>query len=128
MLLIYLLLWFPMTIIGILNGIARTSLYGPLMSELLAHQVSTVSGIILFGLYTWVVTGRWRLQSGGQAIAVGIVWLALTVAFEFVFGHYVVGHPWSRLLQDYDLLAGRIWVLVLIWIAVAPYIMYRLRS
>ena len=33
--------------------------------------------------------------------------------FELGFGHWVAGHPWSRLLADYDLLAGRIWVLVL---------------
>jgi hypothetical protein len=29
-----------------------------------------------------------------------------TVAFELTFGHYVMGHPWSRLLADYNLLAG----------------------
>jgi hypothetical protein len=29
--------------------------------------------------------------------------------FEFLVGHYVMGHPWSRLLHDYNILAGRLW-------------------
>ena len=57
----------------------------------------------------------------------GLIWLALTVVFEFLFGHYVVGHPWSRLLHDYNILQGRVWALVLIWTAVVPYVIYRLR-
>ena len=56
-----------------------------------------------------------------------MLWLGLTVAFEFLFGHYVVGHPWPRLLYDYNLLAGRVWSLLPIRVAVAPYVFYRLR-
>jgi hypothetical protein len=58
---------------------------------------------------------------------IGLTWLALTVAFEFLFGHYVAGHSWRALLNDYDLLAGRLWVLVLAWLALAPYLFYRLQ-
>jgi hypothetical protein len=65
------------------------------------------------------VVSRWRPVSGRQAIAVGLIWLVMTVAFEFVFGHYVAGHSWERLLYDYDLPAGRLWSLVLAWIALA---------
>ena len=62
------------------------------------------------------------------ALAIGGIWLALTVAFEFLFGHYVMGHPWSRLFHDYNLLEGRLWVLVLVWTFIAPYVFYRLGS
>jgi hypothetical protein len=51
----------------------------------------------------------------------------MTVAFEFLFGHYVMGHTWERLLQDYNILAGRIWILFLVFTAAAPYIVYRLK-
>jgi len=49
----------------------------------------------------------------------------MTVCFEFFFGHYVAGHPWSRLFHDYNILDGRIWGLLLVWITVAPYVFYR---
>jgi len=51
----------------------------------------------------------------------------MTVAFEFLFGHYVMGHSWHRLLQDYDLHQGRVWVLVLAWTAFGPCILYGFR-
>lgn len=74
----------------------------------------------MFGVYVWFLSLYWRIQSATQAIAIGTMWLTLTVAFEFLFGHYVMKNPWSRLLYDYNILEGRIWILVLIWIAIAP--------
>lgn len=55
-----------------------------------------------------------------QAWLVGAIWLAATVAFEFGFGHYVVGHSWNKLLRDYNFMKGRLWLLVLIWILIMP--------
>jgi hypothetical protein len=127
MILRYVLAWFPMVLLAIANGVIRVATYGKHMSELRAHQLSTVTGILLFALYIWALTRWWRLESARQALVIGGLWLALTVAFEFAFGHYVVGHPWNRLLNDYDLLAGRVWLIVLAWIAVAPWVFYRLQ-
>jgi hypothetical protein len=47
----YILLWLPMVLIAIFNGLLRESVYGPFMSELRAHQVSTLTAIIFFGVY-----------------------------------------------------------------------------
>jgi hypothetical protein len=44
------------------------------------------------------------------------------VGFEFRFGHYVMGRSWSRLLADYNLFAGRVWVLVLLTVLCMPLI------
>ncbi len=122
----YVLAWLPMVPIAIGNGVLRQAWYGRQVSELAAHQISTVTALLLFAIYIGLVIRALRPASGRQAIAVGLLWLALTVAFEFLFGHYVAGHSWRALLHDYDLLAGRLWVLVLAWLALAPYVFYRL--
>jgi len=57
-----------------------------------------------------------------------LIWLALAIGLEFIFGHYVMGNSWEWLLGDYNLLAGRLWVLVLLWIAAAPYVFYWLST
>ncbi len=124
----YTLAWIPMVLIGIGNGVVRQFGYGRFFGELLAHQISSVTGIILFGLYVWILSFRWPLQSSYQAIAVGLICLGLTVAFEFFFGHYVAKHSWGRLLSDYNIPKGRLWSLVLITIIIAPYVVYRIRS
>ena len=40
----------------------------------------------------------------------------------------VAGHSWARLLADYNLFAGRVWSLFLVWITVAPYVTWRLAN
>jgi hypothetical protein len=124
----YIAAWFPMIPIAIANGAIREAWYGKHLSELRAHQVSTGTGMLLFGIYIWMVIKFWRPESSDQAVAIGFLWLGLTLAFEFLFGHYVAGHSWNRLIQDYNILAGRVWLLFLVWITVAAYLFYRVQQ
>ena len=55
------------------------------------------------------------------------MWLVLTVAFEFLGGHYLFGQSWERLFADYDVRSGRIWLLVLATTAAAPLIAFTTR-
>lgn len=116
-----------MVVIAIVNGTLRDAWYGKQLSELQAHQVSTASGVLLFGLYIWMLLRIWKPASSSQALAIGFMWLGLTVAFEFLFFHYVMGHPWNRLLHDYNVFAGRVWVVILMWITVASSVFYRMQ-
>ena len=126
MILKYSLAWLPMVLSAIINGAARYFLYGKKMTELRAHQVSTVLGAILLGVYIWVVILYLRPGNAGQAIGAGLLWLILTVAFEFIFVRLVAGHSWVRLFGDYNIFAGRLWAPLLVWITLAPYLFYRL--
>lgn len=113
-------------LVAVGNGILREATFGKQVSELAAHQLSTLTGIIFTGLAGWFISHIWPLTSQTQVWVVGISWLCLTLIFEFSFGHYVVGHSWEKLLQDYNLLAGRVWVLFLIWVTIMPYIFYKI--
>jgi len=53
-----------------------------------------------------------------------MIWLIMTIIFEFGFGHDIMKHLWSKLLADYNLLQGRLWVLVLIYTVIFPYLVY----
>ncbi len=128
MLVTYTLAWIPMVFIAIANGIARDRGYQRHIGELRAHQISTLTGALAFTVYTWALSLRWPLASSEQALLVGIVWLGLTIAFEILFGHFVVKSTWRRLASDYNLLKGRVWPLLLLWLLVLPYVVRRLRS
>ncbi len=123
----YVVAWLPLLLIAMLNGALRVGVYGPYLSELHAHQLASALGIILFGIYIRALIDYWRPESGRQALHIGLLWLALTVAFEFLFMHYVAGHSWRTLLYDYNILEGRVWVVVLLWLTLAPYVFYRLQ-
>ena len=123
-----LLFWIPMVFIAILNGITREKVYRKFAVELVAHQISTLTLISLFGIYVWFVIPFLDPQSATQAISVGLIWLALTIVFEFIFGHYVAGHSWEKLFADYKIWEGRLWIFILIWTAIAPYVMFILHT
>ena len=98
------------------------------LDDLKAHQLSVLTGIMLFAIYIWIITGYWIIESASQAWMIGLMWLLLTVLFEFVFGHYVMKNSWEKLLADYNIFKGRLWVVVLIWTTIAPYIFFKLNS
>ncbi|HEX5363230.1 MAG TPA: hypothetical protein VFW59_03095 [Gallionella sp.] len=121
-----LLAWFVLLAAAVINGGLRDFTYGRQVSELLAHQISCVSGIALFAVVIHQYVRRWPPVSAREAWYIGLFWMLLTVAFEFLFFHYVAGHPWPVLLANYDLSEGRLWPLILLWVLVAPYFFYRL--
>jgi hypothetical protein len=64
--------------------------------------------ILLVARYTmgWIAP-----ESPRRALAVGGLWTALTLVFEFGSGAYA-GRSWPVMLEDYDVLRGRLWALV----------------
>ncbi len=124
----YIIAWFPMIILAIINAGFREKVLSKFADDLSAHQISTVTLIILITLYVGLLTKKLKLESKSQAVQIGGVWVAMVIAFEFLFGHYVMGNPWSKLLHDYNLIAGRIWILIPLWMGSAPYMFYRFRK
>lgn len=124
----YIIAWIGLVVIAIINGTLREILYSQYMDGLSAHQLSTVIGIIAFGIYIWILSKIWPIKSSRQAISIGIAWLVMTILFEFVFGHYVMGNSWNKLFADYNIIHGRVWIVVLIWTAIAPYIFFRFKK
>jgi hypothetical protein len=119
--------WCILLAIAFINGTIRVIWIIPRLGDYQGHVVSS----LLLSAAIVVVAGatiRWvHPVSTADALLVGIVWLALTLVFEFGAGHYLFGRPWSVLLQDYDLARGRLWILVLVTTAAAPLLAARAR-
>jgi len=105
--------WLLLLVLAVCLGAVRERLITPAIGEHAAHVVGTLAFVaVLLGI-TAVFVGRIRPRCSVTDLwLVGLLWLALTVAFEFLFFHFVAGKPWEALLADYDLLRGRIWLLV----------------
>jgi hypothetical protein len=109
----------PMLPIAFANGLFRESVLRWWYPEWQARQLSTVFLLLFFSIYIAWVVERWPPASNRDAMSMGLVWLTLTLAFEFGLG-YISGRSWSAMLADYDLLAGQLWVLVPLLVLVAP--------
>ena len=120
----YLLAWIPMVFLAILNGGLRDFTYGQVISQNLAHQVSTITLILVFTVYVWVLGRIWPLASLRQAALVGAVWLLLTVAFEFALGRFLSGLSWEEMFRAYNFLSGNLWILVPLSVGLLPTIFF----
>jgi hypothetical protein len=121
MLLIATLAWLGMMLLAIANGALRDILYKRRCGDLGAHQISTVALALLLVAYFRLLARFWPMTSCAQSWKIGLFWLLLTLAFEFGFGRLIAGHSWRRLLADYDVSAGRIWILIPLQVLAGPF-------
>jgi hypothetical protein len=120
--------WLGATTLGVANAAVRQLAYADRVGELAAHQISTVTLLAALTYYIWLLDQRWPVPTTRTAIAIGASWAVLTVLFEFGLGRYILGSSWSDLLANYNLAAGRIWIVVLVWMALEPAVLQRLRA
>lgn len=112
--------WLGILIGANLNGALRELVLRQALEPNAAHAVSTLLLCVLI-LLVARLSIRWISPSeAGTAWRVGFLWLVLTLAFEFLAGRYLFGNSWERILSEYDVTAGRLWILVPIVTLIAP--------
>lgn len=120
--------WFALMALAILNGTVRVKWIIPYTGLATGLAVSTLMLCTPILLATWSSIAWIGPATAGQAWAVGMTWLAMTLAFEFLAGHFLFKKPWPELLYDYNVLQGRVWVLVPIVTMFAPWLMAKVRG
>lgn len=117
--------WFCFLFAVAALGAVRDLLLRQYITELHAHQIGTLTGCgVVFVIIVYAV--RSLELTDTQALEMGMFWLALALAFEFGFFHYVAGKPWNELLADYNVKQGRL--LLLLWLVtlIGPYLAVKL--
>lgn len=100
------LIWLALIVAEIIHGILRAIVLVPFVGEFRASQIGVFIGSAIILAIT-CLTIRWIRASGQrQLLLVGFIWVVLTVAFELLFGRFVVGLSWERLTADYNLAEG----------------------
>lgn len=114
-------IWPVFVVVAIINGLFRESVLNPLVGMTAGHILSSVMLAVLIIVAAYLLLKTTISEySPVELWRVGGMWLVLTIAFEFLFGRYVAQNSWDDLLRDYNIFAGRTWVLVLLAVAVAP--------
>ena len=98
--------WLVLIVAEILHGIARGVFLVPHVGEFRSNQIGVFTGSVII-LVIALVFVRWiGATRSSHLLAVGFLWLILTLAFEVAFGRFVVGASWERLAADYNVLEG----------------------
>lgn len=120
----YALYWLPMPLIAIFNGALREAGYKTALGDLAAHQLSTLLLILLLFVYGYLIRSRLPLATQGDALTGGLLWMLMTIGFEFGMGLFT-GVPMSELLANYNLAEGRVWIAIPLFMWALPSLLRR---
>lgn len=123
-----LLAWLAMLPLAVANGALRDLTYGRRLPEPVANRISCLTASLAFLLFALAWGRLHPLEGLGQALAVGLLWVGLTVAFEFLAGRFLSKRSWASLAAEYDLAAGRLWLLVLATLGLSPALSWLMRQ
>ena len=116
-----LLAWLVILCFAVANGALREAVLIPSLGERSGLILSGVLLSCLVALVAYVLVRRKQGIAGSQGLYIGILWLCLTLTFEFSFGRYIQHKPWAELLSAYSFKGGNLWPVVLLTTLLAPY-------
>lgn len=113
-------LWLVIVVAAIINGLFREWVLVPLVGPDLALPASgLLLCILVVGISIWLVSFLHTTQPR-SLLLVGLFWVALTLAFELLFGHFVAGKSWQEIMLVFNVARGDLFVLVLLVTGIAP--------
>ena len=120
--------WLVIMAVESVHGTLRELFLAPAVGDFRARQIAVFTGSLLI-LGVAYLCVRWiRAGSTGRLLAVGLLWLFLTLLFEFGLGLLVLGYSWERVASDYDLSRGGLMPFGLVLLTLAPLMTARLRG
>ncbi len=120
----YKMAWLVLPLMAIFNGVLRDLTYSHVFGDHLARQISAVLFIAIIVAFVIALNERIRPETNGEAWAVGITWLILTITFELIVT-LLGGGTLNDHLNQYDITSGNLWILVVITVCIAPVVLRR---
>lgn len=111
-----------------LHGIARVRFLNRRLGDKRARQVAVFTASLIILCIGWFTVPWIAPASRADCLAIGALWLALMLAFEFTLGRAVFRMPWRRILADFDLTQGGLLALGMIVLFTTPLIVASARS
>jgi hypothetical protein len=117
--------WMLVAVLMVLNGAVRELLLVRLVSRGSADVLSGALGLLIVLAATRPFLRPFAGMNRSALMRISVIWLVLTIAFEFGFGHYVDGKSWEALIGNYAIWRGRLWPVVLLTFVSSPFLWAR---
>lgn len=118
------LAWLPLPVLAVANAALRELVLLPLLGANLAQPLSGLSLIAIIMLYSFVLFTRMIAGAGGAAAwLLGLIWLALTLVFEYALIAASHDRPLARLAEILSPGAvgeGNLFAIALLGVLIAP--------
>ena len=121
-------IWLLLLVTAIGNAVFRDKWLVTAIGSAAALPVSGLLLALLILLAAFVSVPVFNASEAKIYGLVGVVWFVLTLAFELVFGHFVMGKPWQEVMQVFSIRKGDLFVVALLSTLVSPWLAARMRG
>ncbi len=121
-------IWLIIVIAAILNGTLREKLLVPVIGSGMALPLSGLTLSILVFIVSLTFIPYIGASEPKVYMAIGLLWVVLTLSFEFIFGHFVVGRSWQEIMQVFNIKKGDLFILVLLVTAFSPWLAAKVKG
>ena len=121
-------IWLLIVIAAIINGVIREKLIVPMAGIETALPLSGITLSIIIFLISLVSVPFIGAMESKTFLTIGVLWVLLTLSFEFLFGHYIVGKSWKEIMQVFNMQKGDLFIVVLFVTALSPWVAAKLRG
>ena len=121
-------IWLVIVIAAILNGTFREKVLVPAIGSSMALPLSGMLLALLVFLVAYMLISSIGSSETKTYILLGLLWVLLTLSFEFLFGHFVAGKSWHEILQIFNLKKGDLFTVVLAITGLSPWLAAKLRD
>ena len=105
--------WVIFYVLAVLNSLLRDTFYIPELGNIGGRIAGT---LVLLVVMLAVMYGFLRRNAAHltrvRLVAIGVLWLGLSLFFEFAVSHWVMEEDWELILSRYNVMSGRFHVLV----------------
>ena len=121
-------IWFVIVIAAILNGTFREKILVPVIGSSMALPVSGILLAVLVFLVAFMLVSSIGSSETKVYILLGLFWVLLTLSFEFLFGHFIVGRSWHEIMQVFNVKKGDLFIVVLAITGISPWLAAKARG
>lgn len=121
------MIWFIIALLAIVNGIFREKVLVGMIGPNMAMPVSGITLSLIILLVTYLSFPLFGKHHALTYFVIGLQWVVMTLLFEFIFGHYVMGKSWSDILEVFHIMRGNLFIIVLAVSLISPLLMAKVK-
>ena len=118
-------IWLIIVVAAILNGLLREQVLAPAIGAQMSLPLSGITLSLLVVLIAYYLLPGIGKNSTRVFVMIGLLWVLLTLSFEYLFGHYVLGKSWAEINAVFNIKDGNLFLAVLFTTAVATWLVAR---
>jgi len=122
------IIWFVIALLAIANGLFRESVLVPNFGQSMALPVSGMLLSLIVFIVTYLSFPLFGKHNTTAYFLIGLQWVLMTLMFEFLFGHYVMGKSWSDIMEVFNITRGNLFSIVLIISLFSPLLVAKIKG